>query len=533
MALAWALLAACGGAESRSAELVDVGRPPDLDQLDASVQEQFEETWGDLHGGERGLEAAEAGAAWGRLGQWFQTYDYAASAAASYGNAHRLDADEPRWPFYLGLLAEQAGDLDAAHRHFEAAAVRAPEVAEPRVRLGDLALEQQRLEEAELHYREVLALDPQNPGALLGSGRLALLQGDPQAAVEALEPLARSQPHAVEVHYSLALAWRRLGDEERAAEHLGRVPEDAMERSALDQEAPWLAELRQLDVGARTLTRRGIRAARRGERKRAAFLLGRAVAADPDGPEKRINYALALRQLNHQAEARRQLEAAVRLCEDDPEMSAKAHLELGRLLATVREPAAAIEHLETALAVDPRSAQAHLVLGRLLHAQGRLEEARERFAAARDLDPADVDARFGHAEALLRLDRRREAVTALEADLARLGDERLLRLFLARLLAAAPADEPRDVPRARRLLDGDATPPDVLYAETAAMVEAGAGRFAAAVAWQQAAVDALEGGPRAALHTARRRLVLYESGTASRNPWESTETALGRPVVAP
>lgn len=533
--LVWSLLAACTASEAPPVDPLEVDRPADLARLDAAVQQQFEGVWRDVHGGD-GL-AAEANAtapAWGRLGQWFQVYGYRDSAALCYRNAGRLDPDEPRWSFYLGMLAEEDGDLDAAREHFEAAAALAPEAVEPRVRLGDLALQQRRLEVAERWYGKALSTDPRNPGALLGRARLALQRGDAEAAVRPLQSLVRRQPEAVEVRYTLAMAWRRLGDQERAAEHLQRIPEETLDQRRLAADAPWQQELKLLDVGARNLTRRGVRAARRGEPVRAATLLGRAVAADPDGPEKRINYALALRRLRQWGEARRQLETAVRLCASHPEMTAKAHLELGRLLATLREPAAAVDHLETALHVDPKSVQAHLALGSLLHRQGRLEEALEHFAAARSLDPSQIEARFWHAAVLVRLDRRREAVATLERDLHRLGDVRRLRLLLARLLSAVPEGGPRDVARARRLVAEHEAAPDVLLAETAAMVEAADGRFDAARAWQRAAVDVLaENGPRSAAHTARRRLVLYSSGETCQDPWEALETPIRRPVEAP
>lgn len=520
-------VAACG-----SPELAPVDEPPDLEQLDEAVREQFETLWCDLEEAPR--DRSERGAAWGALGQWFDVYGYTMSAERCYSNAHGLDPKEPRWPYYLGRLAEEAGDLEAARAFFTTAAEMAPGEVAPRVRLGNLALRRQDAESAEVLFRDVLAVRPESPGALLGRARLALLRGDAAAALEPLEALASQQPEAAEVHYSLGLAWRQLGDEERAAEHLRKVPEENLDQIFLDLGDPWERELKLLDRGARNLTQRGVRAFRRGEHERAAVLLGRAVAADPEGPEMRVNYALALRETGRWAAAAEQLEEALRGAEAGSMFATKAHLELGRLLAARGRPAAGAVHLEAALALDPHSTIAHLELGRLLHNEGRLDEALGHYAAVRQADRRLAGTRFWHAALLILLDRRQEALDSLEEDLRELGDERRLRLLLARLLAAAPESGLRDVDRARQLLDSPAAPADVLFAETAAMVAAEEGRFEEAAAWQRAAVDALaDVRPRTAAHTARRRLVLYERGEPCRNPWEARETPIVTAVERP
>jgi tetratricopeptide (TPR) repeat protein len=530
-AVVW--IAACAPPEPAPIKLATVARPPGLEQLDPVVREQFEGLWRNLREPPKSRETAQTGAAWGALGQWFHVYRYHDSAGDCYRNAWRLDPGQPRWPYYLGVLAESAGDLESARAHYASAAALAPEAAEPRIRLGDLALRRQDLAAAEAIYDQVLTAHPRSPGALLGIGRLALLRGDPAAAIELLEPLAEAQPEAFEVHYSLSLAWRQLGDEERAAEHLRQVPEDNFEQISLSLDAPWDLELRRLDRGSRIFTLRGVRAFRRGQHQLAAKLLGRAVAADPEGAEERLNYAVALLHAGRPAAAEDELHETLRLAGEGSELAARAHLELGRVLVAGRRFDDAARHLQTSLEIDPHSIAAHLELGRLYQRQERLEDALAHYAAVRAIDRPLAAVRFWHAALLTALGRPRAAVESLEEDLRRLGGDRQLTLLLARLLAAADAG-PRDLARARELVAGRAEPPDVLFAETAAMVAAADGRFGDAVAWQRAAVAALDGlRPRAAVHTARRRLVLYQRGEPCRNPWEAQERLMTTAVVAP
>jgi len=541
-----ASLAACGrpgtdGTNTAEA-LKPVEPPPDLAQLDQAVQEQFRQLHAhlldlqDQAQDQGGHDAEKVGAAWGDLGRWYDVYGYSTSAGVCFRNAEALEPEEPRWPYYLGLLAEEDGELDQAEAGYERAAELAPEIPAPRVHLGDVALRRQDLERAERLYAGVLGQDPDNPGALLGSARLALARDEPEAAIEPLETLAQTQPEAVQVNYTLSLVWRRLGDDQKADAALGRVPPENLDQISLDFGCAWDRELQQVDIGARTLTRRGVRAFHRGNKETAAVLLGRAVTADPAGAEKRINYALALREVGRWRAAQEELSAALARADEKSELKAKAHLELGRLLVDTGRPRAAVPHLEAALQIDPHSAPAHLVLGRLQQRRGDLEAALAHYAAVRGLDREIAGVRFWHAALLLALDRRHEAFDALTEDIPRTEDPSGPELLLARLLSTTDDPSLRDVPRARKLLDEVARTkePDVLFAETAAMVAAAESDYDGAVAWESAAVDRVTSlAARGTAHTARRRLVLYREHRPCRTPWERRERRVILPVDAP
>ena len=525
-----------GGAGTKTLEAVQP--PPELAQLDQAVQDQFHQLQDhlvELRGRTGGDEAAR-GSAWGALGEWYYVYRYSTSARACFHNAEALAPEDPRWPYYLGILSEDDGDLDQAEAGYRRAAELAPKVPAPRVRLGDLALGRQDLERAEQLYAGVLAEEPDNPGALLGSAQLALARDEPEAALEPLQKLARSQPEALQVNYTLSLAWRRLGDDRRADEALGRIPAEVLDQIPLDRDDPWERELQRADIGARTLTRRGVRAFRRGDKERAAVLLGRALAANPNGAETRFNYALALRGLGRWRDARDELNEALARADEGSELAAKAHLEMGRLLLDTGRPRAAAPHLQAALRIDPDSAPAHLVYGRLEQRRGNLEAALGHYTAVRNLEGEIPGVRFWHAALLLALDRRREAFDALTEDISLADDPSGPKLLLARLLSTTDDPSLRDVSRARTLLGevAKAKGPDMLFAETAAMVAAAEGDFDAAIEWESAAVDRGETlSAQGPVHIARRRLVLYRERTPCRTPWERQERRVTLAVDAP
>ena len=84
----------------------------------------------------------------------------------------------------------------------------------PRARLG-------LHPEAEL--RKALDLHPQSPAARAQMGELALARGEHQRAVELLASVLEQVPAANRLHYPLGMAYRGLGQREKAMEHLGKV----------------------------------------------------------------------------------------------------------------------------------------------------------------------------------------------------------------------------------------------------------------------------------------------------------------------
>jgi Flp pilus assembly protein TadD len=524
-----ATLAACSPAPP--ANIVLVTPPGDLDQLDATVRDQFNDYWKALN--DSRLGGKELGAAWGRLGQWFDVYHYEVSAESCFENARLLDPDEARWPYYQGLIALHRGELDLAKSRFARSAKLAPDEPAPQVQLGNLELALSQLEAAESRYHQALLLNKNDAGALFGIGQVALARGNPEAARDALEHLLALQPEASQVHYSLALAWRQLGDRKRAAEHMSKIPEENSDQVGLAVDDPWTIELNALDQGAVALTRRAVRAAHRGKRGDAAVLFGRAVVANPQGPDNRVNYAKALIAIHQPDGAIEQLLKALELSKDQPESASRAHVALGSLYAAQRREALAEAQFRSALENDPASVEAHVQLGRVLQSQARYEEALTEYASVRNMSGANTEVRFWHAALLVVLKRQDVARKAIEEDISRLGGDSRLRLLLARILATSADADQHDLARARELL-GDEAKPDVFYAESAAMVAAAEGRFADAIAWQRATLPSLTNErTRLAAHIARRRLALYEQRRPCQNPWETTERVVFRKVAAP
>ncbi|MBD8528158.1 tetratricopeptide repeat protein [Pseudomarimonas arenosa] len=509
--------------ESAASPLATVEAPPDLAGLDRSVQQQFSELWfrdGDL---ESPIAPAER-RNWGELGLWFHAYRYHHSATKCYENAVLLDPDNPRWHYYLGLIALDSGAAATARGHFERALERAPKAAHVLTRLADLSVMEGDLAGAESLYRQVLSIDQHDAAARFGLGQVALQHNDVHQALAWLEALHAEQPQATEVIYALASAWRMLGESEKAAALLSAIPASNVHQVSLARKDPWSKALVSADQGSRQLTRKAVSAANQGRTGEAAALFGAAVVRDPEGPEERINYALALARLGRHKDALDQIERALQLAPTGSGIHIKARLEHGRLLAEAGRLKEAESVLQRLTIEHPAESAAFTELSRLLHSRGDLTGAVQAYTALRQLDAAGPDVMFWHSAALLALEQHDSARTQLEQDLAGwVGDQRRLRLLWVRSVALQAADEPSPLQAAWQVVDRGAVH-SVFLAETAAMLHAGQSDFDSAMAWQRAAVDALaKAGLNAPLRIARRRLVLYQEQKRPTSAWDKAE----------
>lgn len=266
-------------------------------------------------------------------------------------------------------------DCAAAIRHFTRWTETAPENPVPWLELARLHQQEQRWQEAETIYRDMLARIPNNPVALT---RLAQLLSRDSARSE------------------LALdLWSRI------AERDPTTPLPLVQRAYLfgrakrpqEAEAEYRAALQRAPADAAALT--GL----------ARLLFGQA----------RWSEAVTLYQALH----------AVNPVRID------ALLGLGRCLERLDRGDDALAAYEKVLALDPGDANALLYRGRLLRQVGRIEEATEAWRLVCERQPTNADAWYElvfmlgsaerDAEALAALDAAETALPATAASWARLG----------------------------------------------------------------------------------------------------------------
>jgi tetratricopeptide (TPR) repeat protein len=366
--------------------------------------------------------------AWGKLGNALLAHDFHEAAQVCFARAEALDPADVRWPYLLGLTTENR-DAQASLAHWQRALRLGGEVPIIRLRLAELLLKQDRLEEAEDHYRRLRELEPQNGLVQLGLARLAYRRGQWQVAREHLTPLLQGPFTRRKAHSLLAQVELRLHNPAaaaRAGAQAQALPEDP------GWPDPFLEESDRLKTGRRARLALALRLfnyqrpaeahalflelERRypewdeiwvnhgrillaGHRlTEAEYVLRRALTLAPDSVRAHYYLGLVLLERGSHGAAATEFREATRLKPDH----ARAYFNLGLCLKAQGDRAAALGAFARAAECQPNHAPAHVALGELLAERGETAEAIKRFRMALDLNPNEPTAK----ESLARLEKR-------------------------------------------------------------------------------------------------------------------------------
>jgi putative PEP-CTERM system TPR-repeat lipoprotein len=261
-----------------------------------------------------------------------------ASADASFAAAAALSAPYSRRQLQYAEFEVRIGKIDAAKKQLEATTLKAPRYLSAWVMLSQIAGQQKNYDEGLEDVAKVLAIDAENPGALLQKSRLQLAKGDTKDAVSGLEVASKDYPKSVQVDFELAKAYLATGDISKAELSLKRVL-GAM---------PKLLE--------------------------AEMMLADVEVKKGDGPT-----AIAILK---------------KILHDHPDAGA-AQLLLGQAYRSVGDLNDAIATFEKLAAAYPKDIRAPIQLGEVYLDQRDTEKAREEFEKARTINP-DYDPALEH-----------------------------------------------------------------------------------------------------------------------------------------
>jgi tetratricopeptide (TPR) repeat protein len=144
-------------------------------------------------------KSRRSGKAWGRLGCLLFVHQLPEQAIVCLAQAERLEPENPRWPYFHGVLLETEKPDPAIAKLRRAVELCGDVPDAPRLRLAELLLRQGFVGEAEEQFRCSLGHNPKNARAHLGLGRLkrssqpeeslrhlALAMDDPSSRKESL-----------------------------------------------------------------------------------------------------------------------------------------------------------------------------------------------------------------------------------------------------------------------------------------------------------------------------------------------------------
>lgn len=417
---------------------------PDVTKLEADVREQLMLLQTALAATVKNPKTTEAALSdgYGMMGEIYQAYSLNSPARECYLNASRLTPNEFRWVYLLGKLDQQEDLPDDAIRRYRIARALRPEYVAVPANLGNIYLQLNRMEDAKENFKAALVIDESSAAALYGLGQVALSERSYAEAVNYFEKALALIPGANRIHYSLAMAYRGLGDTERATTHLAQQGTVGVRASD-----PLVDGLQELIKGERIHVIRGKLALESRRYAEAADEFRKAIAANRASIPAHVNLGAVLTQTGDSKGAAEQFEEALRI---DPQ-NTNAHHNLAILLANESKHGPAILHLQSVLDVDPNDLSARFFLAQELLRSDRSEEALAEFSRVVEADLDNEEALLEQARLLQRKKQYKQALDGLEKGHAQYPQKGQTLVMLAYLLAASPQYDLRNGARALEL----------------------------------------------------------------------------------
>jgi tetratricopeptide (TPR) repeat protein len=376
-------------------------RVPDVSALAESVQVQIhqrEDAARQMTAG--GNAATDRAAALGALGRVLMAAKLNREAAACFVEAQSIAGDDARWPYYAGHAYLRAGDRTGAAARFEQSLKVRPSELTTLVWLGEAYLDDDRVEQAQDAFQRAVSVQPHSAPALFGAGRASLARRDFSSAARYLEQALAADPKASAIHYPLAMAYRGLGERQKADDQLRQ--RGTAYPTLVD---PLMSSDDELLESAMSFENRGMAALRRGDFAGAIGAFRRGLELDATDTSLRYWLGAALYASGNADAA---TTAFAEVLRRDPD-HARAHYSLGAIYDARGDRPRALAEYQAAVRSDPNLPDARLRVAESLRAAGSIDASVEQYQAAVRLDPTMLDGWIGGAHAFMALKQKERA----------------------------------------------------------------------------------------------------------------------------
>jgi tetratricopeptide (TPR) repeat protein len=367
--------------------------------------------------------------AWGLLGKTLLAHDFHIPAGICLAQAERLGPTDAHWPYLQGmaLVLADPPDPDAAIHKFQRAVELGGDTPDAlRLRLGEVLLGQDRLEEAEQQFQRIVQLDSANARANLGLARVALRRGDPEQSLGHLQPALGDSRVKKACRLLLAEVQQRLGKgpSAEALREVAQLPEDP------GWPDPFWEEATRLKTGMKAQLYRAESWLRNGRIPDAIRLLQQTVRDYPDSYYAWLMFGRALTRQRNLKVAEQALNTALKLAPD----SAETQFYLGVALFLQKDYRAAEALFRNAVKIKPDFAMAHYNFGCCLRQQGDRAGALEAFRVALQCKADYADAHSGLSDLLVKNGQYAEALVHARLALQSNPADATARKLVQRLL---------------------------------------------------------------------------------------------------
>lgn len=324
-------------------------------------------------------------------------------ADAEYRAAAELSGPRSPRGIQWALFKVKTQDLDGARKILEAMIAKAPYYVPASLRLVDVAIAQNKLDEAQALLKKVLELDSTHPEALMTGTRLALQRGDNDRALQQVEALVRLYPQSLPAQLESARVYVARNDTANALTVLNQLVlnnpgyvEAAMMLSELNlQLKNTTAAINALKVliernpyltDAQVMLAMAYR--QQGDLTQALEVLKKIESLSPGKDQVTFLSGVTLRELNRPDEARATFERAL---SRNPR-STDVLEQLVELDFEAKKPEQGLARIKNALALRPDSAPLLRVAGRFYIINKNYSAAETVLKKAIEQDPDSTPA---------------------------------------------------------------------------------------------------------------------------------------------
>jgi len=185
-----------------------------ISEFPPETQKQVEQAFAAAHENPNDAQAI------GELGMLLDLYHRSDDAAFCYRRAHLLAPTSFKWLYYWGSLLFNQKKVQDAVPVLTAALNLQPRYLPAKLKLGEALLDIGEIEAAAKLYEGILKDHPDTAEAYYGLGRVQSARGAHTSAADKYRKACDLFPNYGAAHYSLALAYHRLGRLSDAKEQL-------------------------------------------------------------------------------------------------------------------------------------------------------------------------------------------------------------------------------------------------------------------------------------------------------------------------
>ena len=356
------------------------------------------------------------------LSRLYHANGYLQEAMACYEALLQLDPENPRWKHLLAFLLSTYGYADDAELLWKDVIETASDYIPAKIRLADVYLKSNRLDEAKALYEKVESQESQNPYAFLGLARVAISQERWSDARELLESASKYSGGKIGKDL-LVTVYEQLGNMDLAQVIRGETKASG---SFVDIPDAWLEDVMLECYDATQLMNIGGLAAFAGDQWKGIEWLKRADEVDPENPMVHFQLAMMYHQVHQTALALKHYEIAAQLKPDFSDAWLKqVEIEEGRGNQTRAD-----EIFYAGLMKCPQSPAYNLQYGMRLMKTGDRKQAQSYLAKAIELNPNEAAAYIQMSSNCFAMDRSEQGREYLEKALQVEPGNRLAMLTL-------------------------------------------------------------------------------------------------------